>query len=218
MIETSSLELPTWSLLIEMLKSGRARDSVASVCCLKRMTNTSQMNWRSILDAGGVECLCEILKKYVTKLVSDEKANEKNVLEKNSVEQKEIDNFTLDTISVLCNLADQREVKQKLSDTNGFLEMLTKIICLSPNEDIQSRVSILIADVASIHHRNKSILAAHGCLSRLLELLNKNSEDLLINSVNAIEILCINEEANQNFCANNGVFQSFMDLLQLDSG
>lgn len=225
MIEKSYSELPTWKLMIDMLKSNRDLDNKACVNCLKLMTNKTRVHWRSILDANGSDRLCDILKRYVTKLsppvVQVENKNKSQTLANASSaneNRKELEELTCDAISVLCNLADQYEIKEKLSQTSGLLEMLTKIVCLSPNEDIQSRVSILIADVASIDQRNKSTLASHGCLSRLLDLLNKSPEDLLINTVNAIEVLCLDNVDNQTFCARNGAFESFMDLLQLNSG
>lgn len=205
-----------------MLDNTREKDCKRCVYCLKLMTNINRMYWRFILDTNGIDCLCDILRKYANILSAQPSANEKyekNNFFKNTLEeQNELEVLALDTISVLCNLADQYEIKEKLNQTRGLLEILTKIICLSSNEDIQSRVSILIADVASIDHRNNSILATHGCLIRLLKLLKKSSEDLLINTINAIEVLCLDNVENQNFCANNGIFLSFMELLKLDSG
>lgn len=237
-IQKSYPELPTWKLLIGMLTSSREQDIRASVYCLLLMTNTNRRHWRSILDTNGIDRLCDLLKKYALTLNApavvpagkqqtasgddddDQDEGDENMSEKQAEMKRKADaeSLTLNTISVLCNLADQTEVKERLSSTDGLFGVLSKILSLSPNEDIQSRVSILIGDVASVVSDNQSALAKHGCLSKLLELLTHNVEDLLINTVNAIEIMCLNNAENQNFCADNAVFLSFMDILRLNSG
>lgn len=120
---------------------------------------------------------------------------------------------------MLCNLADQLEIKQKLSTVDNFVAVLAKILTGSTHDDILSRATILIADVASFDPVNKVKFAQHGCLPRLLNILaTTRVEDLLINTVNAVEVICGGNVDNQTFCAQNRIFISFIDLLGLNSG
>ena len=221
-----------------MLTSSREQDTRECVRCLQLMTNTNRKHWRSILKANGIDRLCDILKKYANTVSPDKSTLQQQQLQKKRISTRiedendeeadqnlkkqqleDLESLTLNTISVLCNLADQIEIKEKLSSTDGLIAVLTRILTASGNEDIQSRVSILIADVASIESDNKSKFAQQGCLARLIDLLRQSAtEDLLINTVNALEIVCLGNVDNQNFCANNGVFLCFMDLLNLNSG
>lgn len=190
-----------------MLSSSKEDDKQACVKCLQLLTNNNRKYWQSILDAGGIDRLCDILKKYALLLDSDRKKL-----------TAQLETITLNAISVLCNLSDQPEIKEKLSEIKDLTGVFIKILSNSTNEDIQSRVSILIADISSIDDQNKTKFAQQGCIGKLLELLDRNVEDLLVNTVNAIEIVCLDNVDNQNFCANNGVFLSFIDLLDLNSG
>ena len=96
--------------------------------------------------------------------------------------------------------------------------MLSKLLIYSENEDMQSRVCILISDVASANEKFRAIFVEQGCLEKLLSLLDSDAEDLLVNAVNSIEILCKNNIKNQNYCCENGVLESFTSLLELNSG
>ena len=83
---------------------------------------------------------------------------------------------------------------------------------------MQSRVSILLSDVASADEKFRATFVEQGCLDKLLSLLDSDAEDLLVNTVNSIEILCRSNVNNQNYCCENGVLESFTSLLELNSG
>ena len=92
------------------------------------------------------------------------------------------------------------------------------MLIYSENEDMQSRVCILLSDVASAEEKFRAIFVEQGCLDKLLSLLDSDAEDLLVNAVNSIEILCKNNIKNQNYCCENGILESFTALLELNSG
>jgi hypothetical protein len=207
-IANSFPQLPAWKILIDMLNSSKEEDKQASVRCLQLLTNHNKKYWNAILDAGGIEKLFEILKRYAASLLVADKAK-----------ANEWESITLNAITVLCNLSDQMEIKQRLSGIKDLLDCLIKVINHTSNVEIQSGIAILLADISSIDEENKERLANLGCLDRLLQLLlNSDVEDLLVNTVNAIEILCLNNVKNQNYCCENGIFLRFIDLLELNSG
>ena len=96
--------------------------------------------------------------------------------------------------------------------------VLSKLLIYSDNEDMQSRVCILLSDVASAEEKYRGIFVEQGCLDKLLSLLDSDAEDLLVNAVNSIEILCKNNLKNQNYCCEQGIMENFSSLLELNSG
>lgn len=206
-IENEYPQLPTWKLLINMLASDKVQDRLASVKCLQLLTTQSKKFWPSILSAGGIEKLISIMRIYVQSLA---KTNA-------SVEQVE-EEISFNSLSVICNLSDQLAVKQKLNEIKDLGSILIKILELSTNEDLHSRSAILIADVVSVDENNKTSFAQQGCLDRLMMLLDGQYEDLLVNAINALEILCNNNQHNQEYCVEKGIFQKFLSILEVNSG
>ena len=205
-IEKEFANLPTWSILVSMLESEKPVDVESSVKCLQLLTGQKKSFWRPILAFGGIEKLCSLLRKFTVVLTAKQAAQTFNPL------------IYLNTLTVLCNLSDQLEIKQTLSRTKDMADILINILALSGNEDMESRVAILIGDIASVDEGNKILLAEKGCLPKLIKLLENDSEDVLVNAVNALEIMTKNNIKNQNFCCQNGVLNSLVALLTLNSG
>jgi hypothetical protein len=110
------------------------------------------------------------------------------------------------------------EVKKKLCEIKDLPAILIKILQYSSNEDILSRVSILLGDIFSVEDSLKPALDEEQCLSELISLLGSDLEDLLVNSVNAIEIICRKNYKTQRFCCRKGIYEIFMNLLNYNSG
>ena len=124
----------------------------------------------------------------------------------------------LNALSVLCNISERNEVKQCLCGQKDIGDILFRILQHSESEDMKSRVAILIGDLASYDHTFKDSLADKGCLHKLLELLDMcDSEDVLVNTVNALEVMCKDHPGNQAFCCKNGVLENLVQLLALNS-
>ncbi len=231
-IQNSYRQLQTWTLLVNMLSN--ERDQEASVKCLQLLTHRNKEYWKSIVDAGGVDKLFDIVRKYATSLlpqtttVKPKITNLVHQLSMNKQQSKNVqittlnpvnrEAITLDSISVICNLSDHDEVKQVLGNITDLSNVLMTLLDHCNNKDIISRVAILIADVGNGNDANKTLFADGGCLAKLISLLSSDVEDLLVNCVNAIEIICINNAPNQNFCCNNGIIETFISLLNLNSG
>jgi hypothetical protein len=210
-------QLPVWKLLIDMLNSNQDSDIHSSVSCLQKLTKSNKSAWRPILYAGGIEKLFSIIKKYSIFLTKNTKCNDNGEQEvKKNIHF--LDHLALNTLSVLCNLSDNAEIKLCLSQITDLHNILIKILDLTQNEDIQSRTSILIGDVTSIDENMKVLFSQQNNLLKLLNLLGSDNEDLLVNTVNTIEIMCKNNRDNQNFCCENNVFESFKNLIYLNSG
>ena len=63
-INNEYLQLPTWSLLIDMLNGNKDEDIEASVKCLQLLTYGDKRFWLSIKNAGGIDKLFSILRIY----------------------------------------------------------------------------------------------------------------------------------------------------------
>jgi hypothetical protein len=224
-----------------MLSSTKQIDIESSVKCLQILTYSNKKYWRSIVEYGAVEKMCNILKQYASDLlVLNDKVTkingqifslpadaDKEILNglrdeikaahEEILPQKNVDIAT-NTLSVLCNLCDQNEVKICLSEIKDLCEFIMKILRFAQNEDVESRIAILISDIVNANEAFKSQLADRGCLDLLMKLLDRDTEDLLVNVVNALETLCKNNLSNQNYCCDKGVLASLINLLSLNSG
>jgi hypothetical protein len=187
-----------------MLKSVRNDDQIASVKCLDRLTDESDKFSHLILAYSGVELLIDILRTNCI-LNGDE-----------TIAKKQL-SLTYTTLSVLCNISDSNRIKERLSTIKDVSIILYRLLN-SKMVDIKSRAAILIADIGCISTENCDLFADVGCLEALIKLLESDCEDLLVNSINCIDVLCQNNQKNQQTCASIGVFLYFVDLLNLNSG
>jgi ankyrin repeat protein len=131
---------------------------------------------------------------------------------------KQKETITLDCLSVLCNISDEKEVKLMLNSISDVDTILLNILDFSANEDMQSRACILLGDIASLSNDVRVELGKKGSLPKLLKQLKSDKEDLLVNATNTLEIICKENEDNQVYCCENGILESFLYLIKLDSG
>ena len=227
--------------MINMLDSQKKIDKEASVKCLQILTYSNKRYWRSVLECGGVEKMCNILKQYAADLLElndkttkiQGKLNslppdiEKEIIQglkeemaitiEEILPQKKVE-IAINTLSVLCNLCEQNEVKKCLSEIKDLGDFVMKILRFAQNEDVESRIAILITDIVSADEAFKKQFEERGCLDLLMKLLDRDTEDLLVNVVNALEILCKNNLKNQDYCCDKGILASLINLLYFNSG
>lgn len=247
-ISSSYPQLPTWKYLISMLADGKEDDMEASVRCIQLLTYSNKKYWRSVLEFDGLEKMSNILKKFSSGLLllnektsklqaslanlanqsdNEEAISQTEMIEmqrqqmheiRESITPKKQCDIALNTLSALCNLCDQYEIKKSLSEIKDLSDTLMKILRYSQNEDMESRVAILISDIVSADENYKVLFEERGCLDFLMKLLDRDTEDLLVNTVNALEIMCKNNIKNQDYCCEKGVLASLINLLYLNSG
>lgn len=191
-----------------MLESSLELDKESSVKVLHLLTSQNKSYWSPILKFGGIEKLCNYLRVFTN-----------NFDPKKPPSQTRIETGRyLNALSALCNLSDRSEVKYALCQVKDICDIFMKILEYSGDEDMESRVAILIADIADYDPTYKDLLADKGCLDYLISLLGKDTEDILVNAVNALETLCKDNIKNQNYCCKNAVLENLVDLLGLNSG
>ena len=204
-IHLNNSQLSATNIIIGMLKSSRELDQQAAVKCLQGMTSQSDKYAKSILAANGVEQLVSILRTHVN-------------LNTDPAIAKSQQTLNLTTLSVLCNISDEKLIRECLSKIPDITTILSKFIEPQWNNDIQSRTAILISDVSSVSVDIRTLFTEKGCIEKLSKLLESDTEDLLVNTINAIESLCQNNEQNKIMFAQMNILVTLSDLLVLNSG
>ena len=83
-------------------------------------------------------------------------------------------------------------------------------------DDIQSRAAIVLADLACVDDNQLAIAQQNG-IQPLVDLLDSELEDVLVNSVNAVRVLCDNSAANQTEVARSGAIAPLVEFLVVNS-
>ena len=82
---------------------------------------------------------------------------------------------------------------------------------------IQARAAIVLSDLGCTDD-NQNALVAQGALSALVSALESELEDVLVNAVNAIRVLCMNHRGNQLEVARCGAVEPLVEFLSINSG
>lgn len=127
------------------------------------------------------------------------------------------DNEVLQSVaaSVIVNISEHAEVRHALTAAKAapiLIQLLN-----SPDDNIQSRVAIILSDIASVQG-NQSLIADEGGIPPLIHLMDSELEEVLINTVNAVRVLCAGNPPNQDAVAENGGIAFLREFLTLDSG
>ena len=118
-------------------------------------------------------------------------------------------------VSVLCNISEHREVCRNLTVAKAgpiLIRMLS-----SSDDDIQARAAIVLSDLGCTDD-NQNTLVEEGALAALVSTLESELEDVLVNAVNAIRVLCMNHRGNQLEVARCGAVEPLVEFLSINSG
>lgn len=118
-------------------------------------------------------------------------------------------------VSVLCNISNNELVKKILTEINAQ-QILIQLL-QSSIDDIQSRVAIVLADLA-VYGPNQSGIAQQDGILSLIRLLDSDVEDVLVNVVNAIRVLCLKNPTNQTIVGREGGIRPLVEFLSIQSG
>ena len=196
-----------------MLKSSKEIDKESAVRSLKVMTSKSAVYANPIQEAGGVEQLVSILRENA---IIQQKTLITQPVEIQVNKSQQI--LIFNTLSVLCNISDKCFIRESLSKIGDITTILSKLIEPIWNGDVQSRATILIADISAVSLSIKTAFEEKGCCEKLARLLQSDAEDLLVNTINAIEALSQNNETNKDKFAQMNTLITLCELLVLKSG
>jgi len=116
--------------------------------------------------------------------------------------------------SVLCNISEQMEVRQALTKCHSG-PILIRLL-QSPVDDIQSRAAIILSDLACVEGNQDAIASENGIIP-LVNLMDSELEDVLVNAVNAVRVLCENNSANKTAVAEAHGLEPLVEFLTVDS-
>ena len=116
-------EVPVWDLLVGMLKSDDTKRKHSAVKCLEVLSLASENNWKSILLAGGVPALVDLLR---------------------------LENVELQSLagSVLCNIGSHAEVRAEVSKADAIPVVVSLLD--SPVPMIHSRAAVILGDLGCL--------------------------------------------------------------------
>ncbi|KAK3108352.1 hypothetical protein FSP39_006134 [Pinctada imbricata] len=189
LIEWNNDKVPVWRILVKMLKDKDIDKKDSAVKCLEVLSTSKPQHWKSILEADGVTALVKLL---------------------------HLDNEVIQAVaaSVIVNISEQEEVRLALTKADAAPILVT--LLGSPDDNIQSRAAIILSDIASLDG-NQEMIAQQGGIAPIINLLDSEMEDVLVNAVNAIRVLCQGNSYNQDAVAENGGIIFFKEFLTLKS-
>ncbi|XP_032879356.1 ankyrin and armadillo repeat-containing protein [Amblyraja radiata] len=184
-IEQRIPELRVWNLLKEMMQSKDYHKQEMGVRSLEVLSVIKRRYWKEILDAGSIPPLIDLL---------------------NSNQE------TLQCIAaaVLCNLSFHLPACESVIDF-GIIPGLISLL-YSNKPELQSRCSVILFDIAQVKN-NASLIATLGAIPPLVQILNSVVEDVLVNAIKFIQMLCINNPINQTLVVKEGAIPLLVELL-----
>ena len=131
-ISWSNNEVPVWDLLVGMVKSEDVKRKHSAVRCLEVLSLAAENNWKSILYAGGVPALVDLLR---------------------------LENVELQSLvaSVLCNIGSHTEVRAEVSKADAIPVVVNLLD--SPVPMIHSRAAVILGDLACLDMNQRKIAA-----------------------------------------------------------
>uniref|UniRef100_A0A8D2IQQ6 Ankyrin and armadillo repeat containing n=1 Tax=Varanus komodoensis TaxID=61221 RepID=A0A8D2IQQ6_VARKO len=169
LIELHNPDLPVWKTLVGMLDCESSKRKEMAVRCLEVLCLAKENYWHCILEAGTIPSLIKLL------------------------ESKNIPLECL-TMGVLSNISTHDSIARAFVQAGG-ISVLIKLLSVEEPE-LLSRCAVLLYDIAQLDD-NQTIIAEQGGIPALIDLLQHNIEDLLVNVINCIRVLCINNSENQ---------------------
>ncbi|KAJ7345541.1 hypothetical protein JRQ81_001491 [Phrynocephalus forsythii] len=189
LIELHNSDLPVWKTLVGMLECEAYRRKEMAIRCLEVLCLAKENYWQCILDAGTIPSLIGLLE------------NEDILLE--SI-----------TVGVLSNISTHDSIVRALVEARG-IPVLIKLLATEEPE-LLSRCAVVLYDVAQLDD-NQDIIAELDAIPALVNLLQYDIEDLLVNVINCIRVLCTKNKANQLRVKEARGIEPLVDFLDSDS-
>ncbi|XP_066433209.1 ankyrin and armadillo repeat-containing protein isoform X2 [Eleutherodactylus coqui] len=188
-IELNIQELQVWNHLVEMLNSEDTHRREMAVRCLEVLCVVKQQFWKDIYEAGSIPCLTQLLQSQ---------------------------QVTVQCLAsgVLSNISHNVPVVMALKQAEAIPILIA--LLHSQHPELQSRCSVILCDIAQVDG-NPALIAQMDGLRPLVNMLNGEFEDLLINAMNCIKVLCTQNPSNQNSIKDLGGIPLIVDFLTATS-
>uniref|UniRef100_A0A8C3T4I8 Ankyrin and armadillo repeat containing n=1 Tax=Chelydra serpentina TaxID=8475 RepID=A0A8C3T4I8_CHESE len=170
LIQLDNPDLPVWNTLVEMLQSDDSTRPEMAVRSLEVLCLAKDFYWKCILDAGAIPSLINLLKGQQIKLACI-------------------------TSGVLSNISPHITISQALVEAGGISVLIELLGSGEP--ELQSRCAVILYDIAQFDN-NQNVITELGGIPPLVNLLKIKLQDLLVNVINCIRVLCIQNKLNQS--------------------
>ncbi|XP_074071608.1 ankyrin and armadillo repeat-containing protein isoform X2 [Macrotis lagotis] len=168
-IELNKPELPVWKTLVEMLQSESYKRKMMAVMSLEVICLANENYWKCILNAGTISALIQLLKS-------------------NKIQLK------CKIAGLLSNISPHESICNALVEAEGIPVLINLLLLDEPV--LQSRCAVILYDAAQLDNY-KDVIARHNGISALISLLKSDQEELLVNVMNCMRVLCIGHVENQ---------------------
>ncbi|KAG8515644.1 Ankyrin and armadillo repeat-containing protein, partial [Galemys pyrenaicus] len=188
-IELNIPELPVWKTLVEMLQCESYKRRMMAVMSLEVICLADSRYWKYILDAGTIPALINLLK--TSKIYLQCK-----------------------TVGLLSNISTHEKVVHAIVEAGGIPALINLLVSNEP--ELHSRCAIILYDIAQ--RENKDVIAKYNGIPALINLLKLDIEDVLVNVMSCIRVLCMGNESNQRAMRDHKGIQYLITFLSSDSG
>ncbi|XP_054555903.1 ankyrin and armadillo repeat-containing protein isoform X4 [Talpa occidentalis] len=187
-IELDIPELPVWKTLVEMLQCESYKRRMMAVMSLEVICLANNRYWKYILDAGTIPALINLLKS--SKI-----------------------NLQCKTVGLLSNISTHKKIVHAIVEAGGIPALINLLVSNEP--ELHSRCAIILYDIAQ--HENKDVIAKYNGIPALINLLKVDIEDVLVNVMSCIRVLCMGNESNQRAMRDHKGIQYLITFLSSDS-
>ncbi|KAM6175241.1 ankyrin and armadillo repeat-containing protein isoform 2-T2 [Erethizon dorsatum] len=187
-IELNIPELQVWKTLVEMLQCENFKRRMMAVMSLEVICLANDRYWKYILDAGTIPALINLLKSPKIKLQCK-------------------------TIGLLSNISTHASVVHALVEAGAIPALINLLVSDEP--ELHSRCAVILYDISQ--YGNKDVISKYNGIPALINLLTLNTENVLVNVMNCIRVLCIGNENNQRAVKDHNGIQHLIRFLSIDS-
>uniref|UniRef100_G1PPT3 Ankyrin and armadillo repeat containing n=1 Tax=Myotis lucifugus TaxID=59463 RepID=G1PPT3_MYOLU len=187
-IELHLPELPVWKTLVEMLQGESYKRKMMAVMSLEVICLAKEEYWRCILDAGTIPALINLLKGSKMKLLCK-------------------------TAGLLSNISTHANVVHAIVEAGGIPVLISLLVSEEP--ELHSHCAVILYDIAQLE--NKEVIAKHNGIPTLINLLKLDIENVLVNVMNCIRVLCMGNESNQRAVRDHKGMQYLINFLSSSS-
>ncbi|XP_011354495.1 ankyrin and armadillo repeat-containing protein isoform X1 [Pteropus vampyrus] len=187
-IELNIPELPVWKTLVEMLQCESYKRRMMAIMSLEVICLAKDEYWQYILDAGTIPALINLLK--VSKIKLQCKA-----------------------VGLLSNISTHACVVRAVVEAGGIPALINLLVSDEP--ELHSRCAVILYDIAQLE--NKDVIAKYNGIPALINLLKLDIENVLINVMHCLRVLCMRNENNQRAVRDHKGIQYLITFLSSDS-
>uniref|UniRef100_G1QGA3 Ankyrin and armadillo repeat containing n=1 Tax=Myotis lucifugus TaxID=59463 RepID=G1QGA3_MYOLU len=117
------------------------------------------------------------------------------------------------TAGLLSNISTHANVVHAIVEAGGIPVLISLLVSEEP--ELHSHCAVILYDIAQLE--NKEVIAKHNGIPTLINLLKLDIENVLVNVMNCIRVLCMGNESNQRAVRDHKGMQYLINFLSSSS-